>query len=264
MLPKRALSALVFVPVLFAAIWFDEPWLSLLIGMVALLGALEFYRIVSQAGWQPLTLLGSLWAVLFILNAHSENPRTTPLLLASGAGISLVWLLFRPNGRRFLGNWLWTLGGAIYVGWMLSRFVPLRGLEEGRDWVFLVIFAIFAADTSAYFVGRALGRHPLVPAISPGKTWEGTMAGLLGGLGATFALTFILGLPLGWGQAAILGALIVIFALAGDLAESALKRRAGVKDSGWLIPGHGGVLDRIDSIVLSVVIVYYYVTWVIV
>jgi phosphatidate cytidylyltransferase len=149
---------------------------------------------------------------------------------------------------------------------MLSHLVGLRRLDSGRDWVLLAIFATFATDTVAYLLGRAFGKHHMAPAISPGKTWEGAAAGLAGGLAATVALAFILDLtphPLSYPGVILLGFLIPIFAQLGDLAESLLKRSAGVKDAGHLIPGHGGMLDRMDSIMFSSIVVYYYMIWVI-
>jgi phosphatidate cytidylyltransferase len=162
-------------------------------------------------------------------------------------------------------NWVWTLAGIIYIGWLLSHFIPLRGLEGGRDWVFIAIFATFAADTAAFFTGRAIGRHPLATAISPGKTWEGAAGGFLGAIAASLILAAILpGILIPYWQIVLLGALIGIFAQLGDLAESMLKRSVGLKDAGKLIPGHGGLLDRLDSILFTVVVVYYYVIWVVV
>jgi len=162
-------------------------------------------------------------------------------------------------------NWVWTLAGIIYIGWMLSHFIPLRGLEGGRDWVLFALFATFAADTSAFFAGRLWGSHSLASAISPGKTWEGAIGGFLGAIAAALILIAILpSLSIPYWQGIVLGALVGIFAQLGDLSESMLKRSAGVKDAGKLIPGHGGILDRLDSIVFTVVVVYYYVIWVIV
>ena len=175
--------------------------------------------------------------------------------------LSLVWLLVRQRREGAFISWAWTLGGILYVGWLLSYFVGLRGLEDGRNWVFLAILVTFGSDTAAYFVGKALGRHKLAPRISPGKTWEGTIAGFAGAIviSLLFTLSTPLQLPIGYGQAVLLGFLISLFGQLGDLAESLLKRNTGVKDSGSLLAGHGGFLDRIDSIVFAGVVVYYYV-----
>ena len=187
----------------------------------------------------------------------------TPLLLTSAVVLSLIWLLRRPQKEGVFTNWAWTIAGILYIGWLLSYFVALIGLDGGRDWVFFALFVTFGSDTAAFFVGRALGRHHLAPRISPGKTWEGAIAGVLGALIVSLVLVTLLTLPVSYGQTILLGLLVSIFGQLGDLIESLLKRNMGVKDSGKLIPGHGGFLDRIDSIVFAGVVVYYYVIWVI-
>jgi phosphatidate cytidylyltransferase len=161
------------------------------------------------------------------------------------------------------------MAGILYVGWLLSYFVALRGIvfagieEAGRNWVFLALFATFGSDTAAFFAGRAVGRHHLAPRISPGKTWEGAIAGVLGAIlvSLLFTIPSPVNLPLSYWQAVLLGSLVSIFGQLGDLVESLFKRNMRVKDSGKLLPGHGGALDRIDSVVFAGVVVYYYVIW---
>ena len=147
------------------------------------------------------------------------------------------------------------------MGWFLSHLVALRGFEDGRNWVFFVVFTTFASDTTAFFVGRAMGRHHLAPRISPGKTWEGAIGGVCAAV--IVSLVFILPTPfslqIGFGQAMPLAMLVSVFSQLGDLLESSLKRTAGAKDSGTLIPGHGGILDRLDSVIFAGLVVYYYV-----
>jgi phosphatidate cytidylyltransferase len=149
------------------------------------------------------------------------------------------------------------------MGWLLGHWVLLMNSShwDGRDWVLLAVFSTFAVDTAAYFAGRRFGRHSLAPAISPGKTWEGAVAGFLAAPGAVMLLAHVLGLEMGVERLALIGVLVGVFAQVGDLAESKLKRVTGVKDSGGLIPGHGGILDRLDSIVLTGVVVYYCLSW---
>ncbi len=263
-LRQRLLSAAVFIPILLVIIWFGPLWLfSLLIAAVALVGAIEFYRLATHGGWQPSVVLGVAFTLFFIADAYFAEPRATEILIPTAVALPLLWLLLRSRGEKTLANWLWTVGGIFYIGWMLGHFIPLRELEQGRDWVILALFTTFAADSGAYLIGRAWGRHSVVPKISPGKTWEGTFAGLIAGIAAAVALNAILGLPISYWQVSILGFLIAAVAFVGDLVESMLKRKAGVKDAGRLIPGHGGILDRLDSVVFTVVLVYYYVVWVI-
>lgn len=259
MLRKRVITALWGVPLLIAAVWFDEPWpwFTVLVAVWGLLAVLEFYRITAVAKARSLTCFGLIWTLLFILRPQFDFP--VLLLLTSAVVLSLIWLVFmRRKGGAFT-SWAWALAGVIYVGWLLSFLVALR-LDAGSGWVFLALLATFGSDTAAYFVGRALGRHRLAPRISPAKTWEGAIGGLFGAviISLLFTLPTPLQLPLGCGQAAFLGVLVSIFGQLGDLAESWLKRHTGVKDSGTLMPGHGGLLDRMDSIVLAGMVVYLY------
>ena len=263
MIGKRLLTALVIIIPLIAIIWFGGPAYSLTVAIVAALGALEFYGMKGLSMRHPLTLFGLVWVLLFILCSHFEA-KYMLLVLTSAVVFSLIWLLFCSTVEGAAVNWAWSLTGIIYIGWMLSHFIPLRGVEGGRDWVFLALFTTIAVDTTAFFVGRAWGRHSLWSKISPGKTWEGTIGGFLGAIVVSLILAAILPtIAVHW-QAALLGALIGVFAQLGDLSESMLKRSTGVKDAGWLIPGHGGLLDRLDSILFVVVVVYYYVIWVVV
>ena len=264
------LSALVIIPLIFVIVWFGHPdawhfyFYPILVAAVATLGALEFYGMIGLSKRHPLTIFGLLFVLLFIANAYFDLAYTIPLLTAAVA-FSLIWLIFRSTVEGAAINWVWTVAGIIYIGWMLSHFIPLRVLEGGRDWVFFTLFATFAVDTAAFFTGRAIGRHALASAISPGKTWEGAVGGFLGAIAASLILAAILpGIVIPYWQIVLLGALIGIFAQLGDLAESMLKRSVGVKDASKLIPGHGGLLDRLDSIIFTVVVVYYYVIWVVV
>ena len=238
--------------------------------MFATLGALEFFGMAGLPRYHPLTIFGLVWVLLFILVAHFEGTYT-PLLLASAVGFSLIWLIFSTSVKNAAVYWTWTLAGIIYIGWMMSHFIPLRQLDSaggadiGRDWVLFALFTNIAVDTAAFFVGRAWGKHRLAVTISAKKTWEGAVAGFAAAIATALVLTVILPnlADVPYWQAAILGTLVGIFAQLGDLAESLLKRSAGLKDSGTMVPGHGGLLDRMDSIIFTVVVVYYYVTFVI-
>ena len=148
---------------------------------------------------------------------------------------------------------------------MLSYWVGLHLLDNGKGWVYLAVFSTFANDTGAFFVGRAWGKHKLASAISPSKTWEGALGGFLSANAGAIIVFLILKLfsplPLGYWQVILLGCLISLFAQLGDLVESLYKRTMGVKESGNLLPGHGGILDRFDSLIFVGVMVYYYVRW---
>ncbi len=262
MLKKRVITALWGILLIIAAIWFDKPlpWFTVLVFILGILATLEFYKLVAASKVPPLTYLGLAWSLLFILSPHFNYAFLAPLLLTSAAILSLIWLLLRPRKEGSFLGWAWTMAGILYIGWMLSHLVALRGLEDGRNWVFLALFVTFASDSAAFFVGRAFGRHHLAPRISPGKTWEGAAAGLFGAVIASllFTLPTPLALPLGYGQAILLGLAVSVFGQFGDLLESLFKRNMGVKESGKSIPGHGGFLDRIDSVIFAGLVIYYY------
>lgn len=256
------------IPLLIAIIWFGEPWFTILVAIWGLLAASEFYRMVAASKVSPLTCFGLIWTLLFILSPHFDSTALTSLLLTSAVVLSLIWLLLRRQKEGAFVGWAWTIGEILYIGWLLSHFVTLRGLDGGRNWVFLALFITFASDTAAFFVGRALGKHHLAPRISPGKTREGAIAGVFGAIIVSLFFTlprlFTIANPLylpdfSYWQAILLGLLVSIFGQLGDLVESLLKRNMGVKESGSLIPGHGGALDRLDSVVFAGVVVYYYV-----
>jgi phosphatidate cytidylyltransferase len=270
MLRKRVLTAFCGLPLVILAVWFSKPeypfpLLTLLAAVWGLLAVYEFFRITGVSKNRPLTIFGLVWTLLFILYPHFDNASFLPILLTSGLTLSLIILVFLPKKEDNFHHWAWMMAGVLYVGWLLGLLVSLRLEEGGRNWIYLALFATFASDSAAYFIGKALGRHKLAPHISPGKTWEGAVAGVFGAviLSLLFTLSTPLQLSLNCVQAVILGILISVFGQIGDLAESALKRSTGVKDSGNLMPGHGGLLDRMDSIVFAGAVVYLYYTFVI-
>jgi phosphatidate cytidylyltransferase len=269
MLRYRVITATVGLPLIILAIWFGDPWpwFSLLIAAAALAGTWEFYHIVNFDRREPLLYLGLLWSLALVLSPHYTNPDTLPIVITTAVLISLICLLLRRSREKAFHDWAWTIVGALYVGWMLSYWLNLRGLEYGRNWVYLAMLTTFANDTGAYFVGRAMGKHKLAPAISPAKTWEGAIGGLVSAVLAAIVIAMVLelisvkvGTPFvfRYWQIMLLGLLAGLFAQLGDLIESLLKRNMGVKESGNLLPGHGGVLDRFDSLIFVGAVIYYY------
>ncbi len=156
-------------------------------------------------------------------------------------------------------DWALTLAGALYLGWLLGHFVRLRDLPNGLAWLTLGILVVWAEDISAYFAGRAFGRHPWWPRHSPKKTWEGYLAGV-SAAALTAALLGHYLVRIDWLEGLALGLLAGVLAPLGDLAESMIKRQVGAKDSSSLIPGHGGVLDRIDTMLITIPLVFYWAT----
>jgi phosphatidate cytidylyltransferase len=270
MILKRWLTGLILGAIAFVAIWFGDPTFSVGLGIIAVIAAFEFFPLIGVSKKHPLTIMGTIGVILFIITAHFDiNTYTAPLLTAVVV-IPLIWLIIKSDIKNAITHWAWLLAGVLYIGWMLSLFIPLRnhvtplGIHDGRDWTLLAIIACVASDSFAFHIGIRWGKHRLPSKISPSKTWEGTAAGFIGAIAATMILAATLpqlDVPV-W-QSAILGVLIGVFAPLGDLAESLLKRGAGVKDAGKWLPGHGGILDRIDSILFTVVVVYYFVIWVV-
>jgi len=265
-LKQRVITAVVGVPVIVFAVWFGIPWFAALIAAIALTGTFEFFHIItsSQKG-RPLTYLGLLWTLALVLSPlgpYYKSFDALPVIMTLAMIVSLIWLLWRSPQEKAFHNWAWTVAGVLYIGWMLSYWLNLRLLENGRGWVYLALFTTFANDTGAFFIGRAWGKHKLAPAISPSKTWEGTIGGLFSAIIAAIVVFVILNLispfPFSYWQAVFLGFLVSLFAHLGDLVESLFKRNMGVKDSGKLLPGHGGILDRFDSLIFTGMVVYYY------
>ena len=273
MLKNRIVTAVWAIPLLSVIIWFGEPYFTILIAVVGLLAAIEFFRLTKELKTQTLTVFGIIWTVLLVvirnaslnnwLAPHFDTSLLLPAVITSGMVVSLILLLVRKQKTGAFTDWSWTLAGLLYVGWLLGYLVALYGLGNGRSWVFLAIFATFGSDSAAYFIGKAFGKHKLAPGISPAKTWEGSIGGLLGAAAAS--MLFLINTPLkvsaylNWWQLIIVGLLISVFGQVGDLVESLFKRNTGVKDSGNIFPGHGGMLDRIDSIVFAIIVVYYVV-----
>lgn len=276
MLRQRLLTSLVLVPVLLGAAAIGKPWFTVLVGVGAFLGLYEFYKLADKGGWRPFAACGALCTFLLLFYMNRSNTDTS-VLLGGVFLLSLAWLVLRTlyfgsDIERAFPNWIWTVGGVLYLGFLLGFWILLRN-SFGWEWTYVAMLSTFAVDTSAFLVGRSWGKNPLAPRISPKKTTEGALGGIIGGTAATVVLAGIFGLigsaspfesegvPLEFGAVLFLGVLISISAQIGDLAESMLKRSAGAKDAGTLFPGHGGMLDRVDSLVFTGVVVYSYITW---
>ncbi|MQA88916.1 MAG: phosphatidate cytidylyltransferase [Gemmatimonas sp.] len=270
----RVLVALVAIPIGVVLVVAGGWALALLLGAIAVAGALEFYRLAEQKGIQPLRFLGGLIAALFVA-LGAVNPVGGPeaagytlLLLFSVVGVAVVAIWARGVERDPLLAFSTTLTGAVYTGYLLSFALFLRhlpgssGVWHGTALLFAPVLLTWASDTAAYFVGRQWGARKLFPSVSPGKTVEGAIGAVAGAVLVAIAYRHVLLLfPLYhlelW-QAVVLGILVSIAAQVGDLVESLFKRDAGVKDSGALLPGHGGALDRFDSLFFTLPLGYYF------
>jgi phosphatidate cytidylyltransferase len=262
MLKKRIATATFLLPLVVAVVWFNEPlpWLTIFTAIWGVIAVFEFYTAVNKSGQKPpsLTIFGLLWTLFFIISPLFDYTYLKPILLVSAVVLPAIWFLLRHHGKRAFKGWVWTVIGIFYIGGLLSYFVALRELDYGREWVFFALFVTFASDSAAYFIGSTVGKHPLAPSISPKKTWEGAIGGVLGAIGTGLLLVLILELPITYIQVIPLAIAVSIFGQLGDLLESLFKRKVRVKDSGKAMPGHGGFLDRMDSVVLAGVLVYYY------
>jgi phosphatidate cytidylyltransferase len=262
-LTKRFLTSIILVPLVVAAIWFDEPlpWLTLFVLAWGGLAVYEFYKLVAATKVMPFITLGIVGTVLFIVSPYLDHGNLGAPLLAGFMIITLLRTVLQHEHRNGFAAWIWTLAGVLYVGWFLSHMVALRDLEMGREWVLLAFIVTFASDSAAYLIGSKWGHTRLAPSISPSKTWEGAIAGVFAAAIVSALLGWLLNLPLNYLSLALLGLAVSILGQFGDLAESVFKRNMGTKDSGVIIPGHGGFLDRMDSILFAGVAVYYVVIW---
>jgi len=202
-------------------------------------------------------------SILFLLAAMF--PQQSLILLEIGLSaallITLPLLFIRKKLDGAMVDWSLTLAIPVYLGWPLGVFLLLRGFPGGITpgfwWVLAVFLGVWGFDSGAFFAGHFFGKHKLAPAISPAKTWEGVAGGLVFSIAAALLFTtWPLGVP--WYLAILLGILIGIAATLGDLAESLIKRQTHVKDSGQFMPGHGGLLDRIDSLLFAVIVVFIF------
>ena len=262
----RLLTAAVGLPILLGAVWLGAPWLTILVVAAGAVALWEFYRLLPS-GVGPLpTALGITWVAAILLAAQAASGLESYLtvmgvVLAAGALAATLWYIAFYAGQRHVLGYLYLLAGPLYAGFLLSHSLVLReipgGSELGRNWLLFCLLVTFATDTGAYAVGRAVGRAPLAPSISPNKTWEGSIGGFTAAVAAALLVGLFLDLGLAGWQQAVIGATVGAVSQAGDLLESWLKRLSNAKDAGSIIPGHGGILDRMDSILLALPAVYY-------
>lgn len=258
MLLPRVLTAVVGIPLLLYLIHAGGLAFSFFIVAVAVLCLWEYGMIMAIGGRPVQRWVGLLCGAALAASAALG----APLGLVLAGVITLVMLREMAQKEHSLDRLSLTLLGCLLLGWMPAHLALIRDLRpDGRAFAFLFFVAVWVMDTAAYFVGRAFGRHKLAESLSPKKTWEGAVAGFAAAIGVAFAfraggLHSVLSVP----QTLALGALIGVLGQLSDLAESLLKRAVGAKDSGALLPGHGGIMDRFDSFILCSPAVYYYLT----
>lgn len=262
---QRVISALLLgIPVL-AMLIAGDGWMVLLVFIISGIALIELSHLVARRGHRTFGGLMLLWLGLFLAD------RVMPQLGLMAPGVALLmivtlyWALmrYRQGTLNAFSGFALTIAGSTYVGWSMVHYVGIRAMPDGLFWTLSTVFSVWIADSAAYIFGGMIGRNPLMKDVSPGKTWEGYLCGI-----ATATLVGAL-LPLLWqllGASAavspvrgmVIGLLASTISPLGDLGISMLKRYVGAKDSSKLIPGHGGFLDRLDSIIVAGLVSYYY------
>lgn len=257
---RRVYTAVILIPAIYAVIRYSPAWaFTVLIIAGGTIALFELYR-MAFAGRKNAVLVGLGIASAALMIAHPHLPFSVADLLLLGTLLMALTLLGGPASleHRFRDMTV-ALFGVLYVGLTLSALVSTRALPTGEWLILFVAMVTWAGDTGAYYAGNLWGKHLLAPRVSPKKTMEG----LLGGMALAVAMSL---LARAWFlpqfsvmDALVLGALLTVAGLFGDLCESAMKRSVGVKDSGGILPGHGGMLDRLDSLLFTAPVFYYYI-----
>ncbi len=274
-LAQRTLFALVAIPMVLAAVWFGDWALASILAIASALAAWEFYRIAEKLGTRPMARAGIAIAAVLPLAVHARylglqvDAVVSPLLGAVlVVGLFSAAIFVRGVNGRALESVSLTVFGILYTGALLSFAYVLRyhqyaiGRAAGTALLMLPLVLVWISDTGAYVVGKTMGRRKLIPSVSPGKTVAGAVGALLATAIASWALVRFVLIP--QAQLGLRPVHAVLFGIAvstavqlGDLAESLIKRQAGVKDSSHIIPGHGGVLDRIDGMLFALPVAYW-------
>lgn len=276
MLAQRIASGAILVAVLLAIVAIGQPLIGIATILLAFLAGREVSALLLRAGFRSAQLLGPILAAVIVFAAWLL-PARAPALAAAAVVLSALVALVEQDPREGFRVWLSTMFAALYVGLLafavlivehspvLRAGAPITPwLDAGRAWLLVLLLGVWAYDTGGYAVGRAIGRHKLIPHVSPGKTWEGVAGGTISAIVVTFITVWAAGGlgsgPLAVLSPALLGIVIAAAAQTGDLAESMLKRAAGAVESGLLIPGHGGLLDRVDSFLFAAPAAFLYLT----
>lgn len=263
--PRLAVTA-IFVPCLWVITKRGDAHFLVVVALMVLTGLYEFYRLLEHKGFQPAKFVGITCGIAITGYAYFRSGIYGNFLLAATLLLMMTVELVRRDVKQAVLHISTTIFGVLYVGWLGSHLILLRELPRltgldyalGADFVYLVVFLTWSCDSGAYLVGRSFGRTPLFPSVSPKKSREGAVGGVLFALLAayishkTFAAEF-----LGLQPALLLGALAAVAGQTGDLVESLMKRDVDVKDSASLLPGHGGALDRFDSLFFAAPLLYY-------
>ena len=271
MLRERIVVIIFLLPfIIWVAV--DGKWLFLVTILILLsLAAVEYGLMFRRHGLRPSLPLLILGVVALSTSRFLHGFEHTPFLLTVLCLATFIWhsVDYEQGAVHSGTDFAVSVAGIIYLGWVGSYLISLRQLPEGEWWILVALPSIWLADSAAYLVGRAIGRHPLTRRLSPNKTWEGYLAGIVCGALGTAGLAMLWRIGAGWAstlsatRGLIVGATISTLAPLGDLGISMIKREIQVKDTGSLFPGHGGVLDRLDSWLWAGAIGFYLVSWLI-
>ncbi|MFW6102860.1 MAG: phosphatidate cytidylyltransferase [Chloroflexota bacterium] len=266
MLRSRILTAAIGLPAIGLAIGLGPGPFAIFLAVVSVSCTIELANLLSDSSRSVLTYVTVIWTVAVATRHLTPVDDLDALLITLPLLLVLVLLLPVGRQRRPFSSWAWSVVCVFYVGWLMSAWGAMYGLEAGKALVVLGLVTTFAYDTSAYLVGNAFGNHKLAPSLSSGKTIEGVAGGMSGAvlvaIIAHIALSRIVSaLPFGLGATILIAVLLSLAAQAGDLVESALKRSVHAKDAGSVLPGHGGMLDRFDSVLFTGTVLYYVSLW---
>jgi len=264
----RTLVVIVLLPIGLAAIYFGGWIFTAIVAIILLIASYEYVMLFRQGNYQPALLIVTISTLAFVLGRALNGFNSSPWIISLLILVSMGYHLFDyERGRDEAGtDFAITISGALYIGWLGGYLISLREIQNGMWWILLTLSAVWFADAGAYLIGKSIGKHPISPRLSPKKTLEGYIGGILfgtiGGILLVLLIQFLskdnTGItPL---HGLILGLIISVLSILGDLGESMIKRQVGQKDSGTILPGHGGAFDRIDSWLWAGVIGYYLIT----
>lgn len=242
----RILAALIALPVVIVPIFLGGIWCALLFLTVSLVAGFEFYNLMDIGGYHPVRWVGFPWLAMLVLGGWRPDLFPLPAILVAGLIVTMTATL--PRRENPSGTWMATSMVALYLGIAAGQTLALRQLPLGLWWLVFALFVTWSNDAAAYFTGIGIGRHKLWPRLSPKKTWEGTVGGWIAAAVAAVVVVWLSPLQAPLYLAGLIGAVCGVLGLFGDLSISMLKRQMGVKDSGHFLPGHGGMLDRLDSL----------------
>ena len=269
---KRIITGFLVGLISYMGMFAGGLWLAVLVFIAVVYLAKEYTEILKHKGFLPSFKIIVASSALFAIIAYLNKLEYAPLVFTASAFMALLTVLFKGK-QPYIANVATTVFGFLYCGWFPLHLVLIRSFGEncssiacmpiphldGARYCILILFAVLFTDSFCYFIGCKFGKHKLAPVISPNKTVEGALGGAVFGIIMASIIGCILGIV--WYHSIIISVIATVFAQLGDLCESMIKRDAGVKDSSNILPGHGGFLDRLDSYILTIPAIYYYVQY---